>query len=125
MHFAERWRPRRSIMFCSWGAEEYGLIGSSEWAEVTVPRFLCLLLFTSSHFVSPHILNISLLPVTFLFFFCAIIVMSKLIVTFFGIEKYGLKKRVTLYFLSVHLSASRNNSARVPVCVYIYVCKIR
>ncbi|WAR19806.1 GCP2-like protein [Mya arenaria] len=28
-----RWRPRRSIMFCSWGAEEYGLIGSTEWVE--------------------------------------------------------------------------------------------
>ncbi|XP_078515472.1 putative N-acetylated-alpha-linked acidic dipeptidase [Lissotriton helveticus] len=27
------WRPRRSILFCSWGAEEYGLIGSSEWVE--------------------------------------------------------------------------------------------
>ncbi|XP_029454760.1 putative N-acetylated-alpha-linked acidic dipeptidase [Rhinatrema bivittatum] len=27
------WRPRRSIIFCSWGAEEYGLIGSMEWAE--------------------------------------------------------------------------------------------
>ena len=29
------WRPRRSIVFCSWGAEEYGLIGSTEWVEVT------------------------------------------------------------------------------------------
>ncbi|CAL1549053.1 unnamed protein product, partial [Lymnaea stagnalis] len=28
-----RWKPRRSIMFCSWGAEEYGLIGSTEWVE--------------------------------------------------------------------------------------------
>ncbi|XP_060586029.1 N-acetylated-alpha-linked acidic dipeptidase 2-like [Ruditapes philippinarum] len=28
-----KWRPRRSIMFCSWGAEEYGLIGSTEWVE--------------------------------------------------------------------------------------------
>nr|KAG5710646.1 hypothetical protein BaRGS_035048 [Batillaria attramentaria] len=28
-----RWRPRRSIMFCSWGAEEYGLLGSTEIAE--------------------------------------------------------------------------------------------
>ncbi|KAK7493452.1 hypothetical protein BaRGS_00015352 [Batillaria attramentaria] len=28
-----RWRPRRSIMFCSWGGEEYGLIGSNEWTE--------------------------------------------------------------------------------------------
>lgn len=29
-----QWKPRRSIMFCSWGAEEYGLIGSTEWVEV-------------------------------------------------------------------------------------------
>ncbi|XP_071079774.1 N-acetylated-alpha-linked acidic dipeptidase 2-like [Haliotis cracherodii] len=28
-----KWRPRRSIMFCSWGAEEYGLLGSTEWVE--------------------------------------------------------------------------------------------
>ncbi|XP_053398140.1 N-acetylated-alpha-linked acidic dipeptidase 2-like [Mercenaria mercenaria] len=28
-----KWRPRRSIVFCSWGAEEYGLIGSTEWVE--------------------------------------------------------------------------------------------
>lgn len=27
------WRPRRSLIFCSWGTEEYGLIGSYEWAE--------------------------------------------------------------------------------------------
>lgn len=26
-------RPRRSIAFCAWGAEEYGIIGSSEWVE--------------------------------------------------------------------------------------------
>ncbi|XP_064600479.1 N-acetylated-alpha-linked acidic dipeptidase 2-like [Liolophura sinensis] len=29
----EGWRPRRSIIFCSWGAEEIGLIGSTEWVE--------------------------------------------------------------------------------------------
>uniref|UniRef100_S4RA49 N-acetylated alpha-linked acidic dipeptidase like 1 n=1 Tax=Petromyzon marinus TaxID=7757 RepID=S4RA49_PETMA len=28
-----QWRPKRSIVFCSWGAEEFGLIGSVEWAE--------------------------------------------------------------------------------------------
>lgn len=28
------WRPRRTIVFCSWGAEEYSLIGSTEWVEV-------------------------------------------------------------------------------------------
>lgn len=27
------WRPRRTIMLCSWDGEEYGLIGSTEWAE--------------------------------------------------------------------------------------------
>ncbi|CAF1456898.1 unnamed protein product [Rotaria sordida] len=32
-------RPRRSLMFCSWGAEEYGLIGSMEYVQeyVKVP----------------------------------------------------------------------------------------
>ena len=28
------WRPGRSIVLCSWDAEEYGLIGSTEWVEV-------------------------------------------------------------------------------------------
>ena len=32
--FVDKWRPRRTIIFCSWGAEEYGLIGSTEWIEV-------------------------------------------------------------------------------------------
>ncbi|XP_062206804.1 probable glutamate carboxypeptidase LAMP1 [Phragmites australis] len=27
------WRPRRTIIFCSWDAEEYGLTGSTEWVE--------------------------------------------------------------------------------------------
>jgi N-acetylated-alpha-linked acidic dipeptidase len=27
------WKPKRSILFCSWDAEEEGLIGSTEWAE--------------------------------------------------------------------------------------------
>ena len=29
----EGWRPRRTIIFASWDAEEWGLIGSTEWAE--------------------------------------------------------------------------------------------
>ena len=29
----EGWRPRRTILFCSWGAEEFNLIGSTEWLE--------------------------------------------------------------------------------------------
>ena len=27
------WKPKRRIIFCSWDAEEEGLIGSTEWAE--------------------------------------------------------------------------------------------
>ena len=27
------WRPRRTLIYCSWDAEEPGLIGSTEWAE--------------------------------------------------------------------------------------------
>lgn len=27
------WRPRRTVVFCSWDAEEEGLIGSTEWVE--------------------------------------------------------------------------------------------
>lgn len=27
------WRPRRTLKFCSWGAEEFGLFGSVEWVE--------------------------------------------------------------------------------------------
>ncbi|KAL5728975.1 glutamate carboxypeptidase II [Ranunculus cassubicifolius] len=27
------WRPRRTIVLCNWDAEEYGLVGSTEWVE--------------------------------------------------------------------------------------------
>lgn len=27
------WRPRRTLVFASWTAEEFGLIGSTEWVE--------------------------------------------------------------------------------------------
>lgn len=27
------WRPRRTIIFCNWGAEEFNLMGSTEWLE--------------------------------------------------------------------------------------------
>nr|XP_034326253.1 N-acetylated-alpha-linked acidic dipeptidase 2 isoform X1 [Crassostrea gigas] len=29
----KKWRPRRTIIFCGWGAEEFKLIGSTEWVE--------------------------------------------------------------------------------------------
>lgn len=30
------WKPKRTILLCSWDAEEYGLVGSTEWAEDNV-----------------------------------------------------------------------------------------
>ncbi len=30
---SQGWRPKRTLYFCSWDAEEEGLIGSTEWAE--------------------------------------------------------------------------------------------
>ncbi|XP_045102094.1 putative N-acetylated-alpha-linked acidic dipeptidase isoform X2 [Portunus trituberculatus] len=33
LHNETGWRPRRSLVFCGWGAEEYGLVGSVEWTE--------------------------------------------------------------------------------------------
>lgn len=30
---SQGWRPRRTIVFASWDAEEFGLLGSTEWAE--------------------------------------------------------------------------------------------
>jgi len=32
------WRPKRTMVFASWDAEEYGLIGSTEWAEEHAPQ---------------------------------------------------------------------------------------
>jgi N-acetylated-alpha-linked acidic dipeptidase len=29
----EGWKPRRSLVYASWDAEEYGLVGSTEWAD--------------------------------------------------------------------------------------------
>ena len=34
----ENWRPRRTIVFLSWAAEEYGLVGSREFAEDFLPK---------------------------------------------------------------------------------------
>uniref|UniRef100_A0A452RCM6 Aminopeptidase NAALADL1 n=1 Tax=Ursus americanus TaxID=9643 RepID=A0A452RCM6_URSAM len=38
------WRPRRTIIFASWDAEEFGLLGSTEWAEVKMTRGSCYFL---------------------------------------------------------------------------------
>ena len=42
------WRPRRTVIFASWGAEEYGLIGSTEWVEVRKIFYLVILVLVCS-----------------------------------------------------------------------------
>jgi len=32
------WKPRRTIVFCSWDGEEQGMIGSTEWGEQHAPE---------------------------------------------------------------------------------------
>ena len=34
-YFFTEWRPGRTVVLCSWDAEEFGLIGSYEWTEVS------------------------------------------------------------------------------------------
>jgi len=39
------WRPGRTLVLCSWDAEEYGLIGSTEFVEVSIhPQHILLIL---------------------------------------------------------------------------------
>ena len=30
---SQGWKPERTIVLASWDAEEYGLVGSTEWME--------------------------------------------------------------------------------------------
>ncbi|RMY98480.1 hypothetical protein D0864_04371 [Hortaea werneckii] len=34
---SQGWQPTRNIVLCSWDAEEYGLLGSTEWVEEYIP----------------------------------------------------------------------------------------
>uniref|UniRef100_A0A8C1TN47 Aminopeptidase NAALADL1 n=1 Tax=Cyprinus carpio TaxID=7962 RepID=A0A8C1TN47_CYPCA len=40
--FMDGWRPRRTLIFASWDAEEFGLLGSTEWAEVSCLDTVCV-----------------------------------------------------------------------------------
>lgn len=43
------WRPRRTLIFASWDAEEFGLQGSTEWAEVLIQQLIHLCTHTHTH----------------------------------------------------------------------------
>ena len=39
-HTHTGWRPGRTIVLCSWDAEEYSVVGSTEWVEVSIQFYL-------------------------------------------------------------------------------------
>ena len=49
------WKPRRTMVFISWDAEEYGLVGSLEWLQVCNSK---ILLYPSFCFICVIILEI-------------------------------------------------------------------
>jgi N-acetylated-alpha-linked acidic dipeptidase len=58
------WKPRRTLVYASWDAEEYGLVGSTEWAEdhaAEIDRKAVLLLNVDSA-VSGHELDLGGVP---------------------------------------------------------------
>ncbi len=49
--YKKGWRPRRSLVYASWDGEEYGLVGSTEYAEQFGPKLqqnVCLMLNVDS-----------------------------------------------------------------------------
>ena len=51
------WKPRRTLLYASWDAEEYGLVGSTEWAEensTTINEKAVLLLNVDSAVSGPE-----------------------------------------------------------------------
>lgn len=52
------WRPKRTIIFASWDAEEFGLLGSTEWAEVNNMVLLALEHLTDYLLLKFHLLYI-------------------------------------------------------------------
>ena len=56
------WRPKRSLMFASWGSEEYGLIGSQEMRTILDFQevFLWRIHFFISLFLSPRFVPLQL-----------------------------------------------------------------
>ncbi len=58
------WKPRRSIVYGSWDGEEYGLVGSTEWAEesATMLGRKAVLMVNVDSAVSGHELSVAGVP---------------------------------------------------------------
>ena len=58
------WKPRRTLVYASWDAEEYGLVGSTEWAEEHANEIdeKAVLMLNVDSAVSGHELDIDGVP---------------------------------------------------------------
>jgi N-acetylated-alpha-linked acidic dipeptidase len=58
------WKPRRSLVYASWDGEEYGLLGSTEWAEEMADALgrKAVLMLNVDSAVSGHDLSVSGVP---------------------------------------------------------------
>ncbi|KAL3989379.1 Peptidase M28 family protein [Acanthocheilonema viteae] len=87
------WRPARTIIFCNWDAEEYGLIGSTEFVEdhANLLSQRAVAYFNVDNIHSNHSLHVSTVPTLYQF----MTKMSKLIPNPMESEKRS--GRETLY----------------------------
>ena len=58
------WKPRRTLVYASWDAEEYGLVGSTEWAEANADELKkkAVLMLNVDSAVSGHEVGFSGVP---------------------------------------------------------------
>ncbi len=58
------WKPRRTLVYASWDAEEYGLVGSTEWGETNAKEIdeKAVLMLNVDSAVSGHELDASGVP---------------------------------------------------------------
>ncbi|VDK75493.1 unnamed protein product [Litomosoides sigmodontis] len=66
---ATSWRPARTIMFCNWDAEEYGLIGSTEFVEdyANLLSKRAVAYFNVDNIHSNHSLHVNTVPTLYQF----------------------------------------------------------
>ncbi|MCP9257299.1 Glutamate carboxypeptidase 2 [Dirofilaria immitis] len=88
-----KWRPARTILFCNWDAEEYGLIGSTEFVEeyANLLNQRAVAYFNVDNIHSNHSLHVSTVPTLYQF----LTKISKLIPN--PMESEKIKGRKTLY----------------------------
>ncbi|KAK0413185.1 hypothetical protein QR680_006650 [Steinernema hermaphroditum] len=93
-----KWRPARTILFCSWDAEEHGVIGSTEFVEefANILRDRAIVYLNVDNIHSNQSLHVSTIPTLYK----AVYETAKMVETPLEIEK--TQGRTSLYDTWVH-----------------------